>query len=557
LLVAAVILVSCVGLVIALRGSGLKSRIIRHFFIAEYGLTKPVVRFRPHPINGEHDVSATGPITVTIIVRNGKLDPKSMPRARVTLATAAGAAVPFAVKPIGDDLMMVRPKVTLSPDTSYMFSLAGLKTMAGATVPTLTTHFTTGRPPDPEIRFRKYALNATEGYASTAVVMGPGHQLYAGTDEGLILRFPIRADGRLGTPQKITSLQNAEGRPRLLIGFCFDPAATEANPIMWVSHGYHAFANAPDFTGKITRLSGPNLERVEDIVINLPRSTRDHLNNQPSIGPDGALYVPQGSNTAYGAPDVAWDYRPQHMLCASILRLDLKRVTPGQPIDVRTVDAGGTYDPRSADAPLTVYATGLRLSYDMVWTASGELYTAVNGSMAGGNTPAGNGVPALTAIPDDENDWLFHVTPGKYYGHPNAHWNHFVLNGGNPDGGSGSLIVSQYPLGTRPDPAWQPPIYDLGPHVSANGMIEYLSDTFGGKLKHALLVCRYNAGSDVIAVKLDGPDHVEHALAGIPGLTDLVAPLDLTEDRTNGNLYVSEYGAKHITLMRPVTADGN
>jgi glucose/arabinose dehydrogenase len=504
-------------------------------------------------------VRTNSAISISIAVRNGKLDTATMQTARASLwPTEGGPGVSVATKPVGDDLLVLKPAVALSPDTSYTLSVAGLKTVVGATIAPFNMRFTTGRPPDPEIRFQKVPLPITAGYACTAVVMGPGHQLYVGTDDGLILRFPVQNDGRLRPPEKIKALQIAEGRSRLLIGFCFDPAATEANPIIWVSHGFFAFADAPDFTGKITRMSGPNLETVEDVVVHLPRSARDHLNNQPVFGPDGALYWGQGSNSSYGAPDPIWSNREQHLLNATILRLDVTRVTPGRPIDARTVDAGGTYDPRSADAPLTVYATGVRQAYDLVWASNGQLYAAINGSSAGGNTPAGNGAPALIDIPDDEDDWLDRVLPGRYYGHPNARWNRFVLNGGNPDGSSGPSIVPQYPLGTKPESDWQPPIYDFGPHVSADGTIEYFGDHFSGKLRGMLLVCRYNAGSDLIAVKLTaGGDRVDYALTGIPGFTNFNAPLDLVEDRTNGNIYVSEYGGRCITLLRPVDATKN
>ncbi|HSV14050.1 MAG TPA: hypothetical protein VLI90_07305, partial [Tepidisphaeraceae bacterium] len=446
---AAVIVVAGATLPIAIRGGGIKTRIVR-LFKPEYGLSKPVVRFRSHPINGGRDVSANTAISISIVVRNGKLDAKTMNTAHVALQPAGGgAALDVAVRPVGDDLLVLRPKAALQPDTAYTLSISGMKSTIGAMIPAFTTRFTTGRPADADIRFQKVPLPGTAGYACTAVVMGPDHQLYAGTDDGVILRFPIQPNGTLGEPLKIKSLQTAEGRSRLLIGFCFDPAATAAKPIVWVSHGFYAFSDAPDFTGKITRLSGPKLEVVEDAVIHLPRSARDHLNNQPIFGPDGALYFGQGSNTSYGAPDPIWSNRGQHLLNAAILRLDVKRITPGQPLDARTVDADGSYDPRSPDAPLTAYATGVRQAYDLVWATNGQLYAAINGSSAGGNTPAGHGAPALIDIPDDENDWLFHVMPGRYYGHPNALWNHFVLNGGNPDGGSGSSIVPQYPLGVK------------------------------------------------------------------------------------------------------------
>ena len=71
-----------------------------------------------------------------------------------------------------------------------------------------------------------------------------------------------------------------------------------------------------DKASKITRLSGANLENVQDAVVNLPRSIRDHLTEQPTFGPDGALYVPQGSDTSFGAPDVIWGMRRQNTVFA-------------------------------------------------------------------------------------------------------------------------------------------------------------------------------------------------------------------------------------------------
>jgi hypothetical protein len=101
----------------------------------------------------------------------------------------------------------------------------------------------------------------------------------------------------------------------------------------------------PTGAAKISRLSGRDLEVAQDVVVNLPRSVRDHLTNQPSFGPDGALYFPQGSNTAFGGADAEWGNRPERLLSAAILRLDVHRVTPGKPLDARTPDGGGDYNP--------------------------------------------------------------------------------------------------------------------------------------------------------------------------------------------------------------------
>lgn len=406
--------------------------------------------------------------------------------------------------------------------------------------------------PDPAIRFQKVMLPAAAGAGFTCVQVGPDHRLYAGADDGRIFRFPILPDGTVGAPRIITSLQQAEGGNRLLTGFCFDPAAPADEPVLWVAHGYYAFHGAPDFSGRISRISGKDLDRVEDAVINLPRSFKDHLTNQPSFGPDGALYIPQGSNSAYGAPDPVWGNRPERLLNASILRLDIHKLTSGHPLDVRTPDGGGSYDPFAPGAPLTIYAGGIRNAYDLCWADNGRLYVPVNGSSSGGNTPAGPGAPALVDVPIAENDWLFCIIPGKYYGHPNPRQHHFVLNGGNPGNSHTTSVIPTYPPGTMPDPDWQPPEFDFGPHVSADGIIEYHGGAFGGKLDRNLIVCRFNVGADLICLHLAADGRIDRVQTHVPGLSHLHGPLDLAEDPTNGNLYVSEYAAHRITLMRPV-----
>src|SRR6185369_14774086 len=153
------------------------------------------------------------------------------------------------------------------------------------------------------------------------------------------------------------------------------------------------------------------------------------------------LYIPQGSNTAYGAPDSNWGNRPERLLSASILRLDVSALTPGRPIDARTPDGGGSYNPSLPGSPLTIYASGVRLAYDMVWTSDGDLYVPTNGSSAGGNAP---GAPTLSNIPISEDDWLFRIAGGKYYGHPNPQQGHSILNGSNPTAGYDFAEVVQY-----------------------------------------------------------------------------------------------------------------
>ncbi|MDX2305256.1 MAG: LamG-like jellyroll fold domain-containing protein, partial [Microscillaceae bacterium] len=58
---------------------------------------------------------------------------------------------------------------------------------------------------------------------------------------------------------------------------------------------------------------------------------------------------------------------------------------------------------------------------------------------------------------------------------------------------------------------------------------------------------------DIIALVPDGTNKdIQTFKTGIPGLTGFNNPLDLIEDTRNGNLYVSEFGANQITLLKPI-----
>ena len=185
-----------------------------------------------------------------------------------------------------------------------------------------------------------------------------------------------------------------------------------------------------------------------------------------------------------GAPDNAWGLRSEQLLSAAILRVDYNaiatRIAAGQgPLNVKTAD-GGTYNPFAPGAAVTLYATGVRNAYDLLWHSNGNLYAPTNGSAPGGNTPAGGGAPALKNVAQNEPDWLFKIRKDKYYGHPNPTRQEYVLNGGNPTSGADKYEVNAYPVGTKPDADWDPAIYSFGANRSPNGIIEYKSDAFGG-----------------------------------------------------------------------------
>ncbi|XVU28261.1 Ig-like domain-containing protein [Actinoplanes sp. CA-054009] len=524
--------------------------------------TIPVVRAST-PANGATNVPVTTSVVEDLVLPNGGVRAASLTASTVTLARVDTGA-PVAATTItsgGGDVINLSPTAPLSPLTLYRFTVtSGVTDVTGKPFAPYSIVFTTGTGGTTSpVAFDKTVGVAT-GAPFTTVVKGPDGRLYAGTLDGRIFRFPINAGGTLGTPTVINAVRDYAGTTRTVIGMAFDPASTAAAPILWVTDNYEYVGplNVPDWSGRIGRLSG---NTYTPMVVNLPRSVKDHETNSLAFGPDGALYVSQGANNAMGAPDSTWGNRPERLLSAAILRLDPAKLT-GAPLNVKT-EEGGTYDPYAADAPLTIHATGVRNAFDLVWHRNGHLYAPTNGSAAGGNTPAtpatlpascarrgytGPAVPALSNVPTAETDYVFDVRPGRYYGHPNPARCEWVLAGGNPTAATDPFQVGAYPVGTPTDPNLHlAGIYDAGLHASANGVIEYR----GGALDGKLLVVRYSAGQDIETFDVAANGALTNRTVGITGFTGFSQPLDITQDPTTGFLYVTELGASRITLLKP------
>ena len=545
------------------------------------------------PANGAVQVALDKSISVDLSYPGGNaINGKTVTPATVRLykVSATGAKTQVSGTAVnssaaGDAITL---SATLIQNTVYEFQITDqVKDDQGnAFIPFTSRFSTTGAVPSTTdgIAFTEKTLldNSFGAYGFTTLVVGPDRRLYGATSGGTIERWDIRPDGTIINHVTISPFGSAK---RLLIGLTFDPAATSSNLVAWISHSSSLFINAPDWSGKISRifLNNPTNPQVKDYVINLPRSYKDHATNSIAFGPDKAIYFPQGSNSAMGAADGAWGNRPERLLTGTILRLDIgKAQQQTLPINAKTQD-GGNYNPYASSAALTIYATGVRNAFDLVWHSNGQLYVPGNGSAAGGNIPAltsgvkrangttysGATVPAITNVRDTQNDYLFRIVKGGYYGHPNILRKEFILNGGNPTASvdAGEVVwrangqTFGYKVGTAKEPHYRGYAYDFGLNMSPNGMTEYKSNAFGGKLKGKLLVCRFSGGDDILVLEPGGTSkNIVRATEGIkiPGFRRPFAnPLDIAEDPKTGNLYLSEYyegngdGKPRITLLKP------
>jgi hypothetical protein len=454
----------------------------------------------------------------------------------------------------GGDAIVFQPTALLKPNTNYTFRVTeGVKDESGATFLPFSTTFTTGTaftPPTPGVKFTKKLVY--KGAPISSLVISPDGKLYGADLTGKLHRWTINSDGRLSGEQVF---KNSKLNGRAIIGLAFDPSDSKS---LWISHNNPLRPEpAADFTGKISKLTlstgtGFNAT-VQDYVVGLPRSAKDHLTESLVFGPDGKLYVSQGSNSAMGAPDDAWFNRSERLLSGAILQIDPRRQAPTGGFNVRTEDRGAAnYNPYSPNAPVKIFATGIRNAYDLVWHSNRNLYVPTNGSAAGGNTP-GDPTTAknegLTNVAT-QNDYLFKIglTGGGYYGHPNPRRGEYIMNGGNPTAGSDAAEVvkpylnspySGYVVGTQPDPNYKGFAYDFGRNRSPNGVIEYNSGRFGGALKNKLLVTEFSGGDDILALTPGSGGNIGSVTKVFSGLAD---PLDLIEDtkKNFGNIYVAE-----------------
>lgn len=432
------------------------------------------------------------------------------------------------------------------------------------------------------------------------------------------------------------------------------------NPVLYISSSDPRIATFNDTnldtnSGVVTRVTwnGTEWEAV-DIIRGLPRSEENHSVNGMVLSEDGTkLYLNVGGNTNNGAPSDFFAYTGEYALSGTVLEIDLVDIesrpiltdpnggqdgTPRQYIydlptlddptvsnisdgvgeDISGLDEDGPWGGNDgfnmailpADAPMRIFADGLRNQYDLVLTQNGQLYTVDNGSNAGlgGNPVDANGnptdQPGAGEATNDPNDGgtgdpepLFLLEDGGYYGHPvparanqDLPWTVFndqgnpdtslspnsVPNLANlvPDGvniAEGFLIdpskftsdparLAESGIRVERDSPETNALITLG--SSSNGLVEYTDNAFDGSLQGSLIVTQFNGNVTLLNLSDDGtslepllhPD-ADNQVIDDDGIFPLVTgqsnPLDVTTG-INGTIWVAEFGNNSINVFAPL-----
>lgn len=394
----------------------------------------------------------------------------------------------------------------------------------------------------------------------TAMELGPDGRLYVATLFGEIHALTIDYASRSFTDEVINTIPVKEDSNRLTLGLAIDPESTADDVTLWVSHSSGSTDNGGLNSGKVSRLSGPNLADKEDVITGLPRAIANHATNDIDFGPDGRLYIWQGGNTGAGSanniPESEFKDRPEQALSAALLVADVKKPDfngdAASPIGEFVEEF---YSRTNSDVQL--YATGLRNSYDGVFHSNGNIYAGTNGLGVAGTVPP---VPRLgdptdrsiTTLfgqnpidnPGKQPDPLNRIVEGGYYGHPNPYRDEVIFKDGSFQGFNASNIPPGHP-------DYIQPFFTLGTNRSPDGIIEYTGESFSGQLKGNLLIANFSQGDNISRIGLsDDGLLVESQSSLISGFSD---PLPLAMGPEGlGVFFVGEFTGNQVTVLEPL-----
>ncbi|MFZ5779478.1 MAG: PQQ-dependent sugar dehydrogenase, partial [Pseudomonadota bacterium] len=474
----------------------------------------------------------------------------------------------------------------------------------------------------------------------TTLQFGPDGRLYVAQQDGLITIYDVtQPEPGQWSAVEVETLDiiraipnhdddgalNASITDRQVTGLLV--AGTADDPVIYVTSSDPRIGNFSDLnldtnSGILSKLTwdGSDWNKV-DLIRGLPRSEENHSPNGMTLSADGTtLYLAQGGNTNNGAPSHFFANTAEYGLAAAVLEIDLAALdamadkvftyesgaTSVYKYDLPTLDDptvandGATgnetadgldvTDPFGgndglnqailpADAPLRIFATGLRNAYDLVLTQSGRLFTVDNG----GNEGLG-GAPILDASGNPTNqfnnggigssDFLYLVTEGNYYGHPDptrANQTGAILSYG--DGAEPVVIATTQdaaaavPEGVQIEPGFiidpskftadaarlaqegqfSPGQQSLAQFVaSTNGLMEYRAGSFDGEIQGDLITASFDGTLKLIHLAADGVTVESVTTLATPGGT----PLDLVEG-PGGSIWVAQIGSGQITVLTP------
>ncbi|MUG96098.1 hypothetical protein F7734_28655 [Scytonema sp. UIC 10036] len=401
----------------------------------------------------------------------------------------------------------------------------------------------------PPIDFTKKKV-ATIGDPTTGA-WGPDGRLYVGTYSGEIRAYTFDENYNVIGTQIITTLMNLPNSD--ILGIAFNPF--DSTPKIYVSHsklygnGGSSFPETEisEYSGQVSVLEGPNFSVIKPLITGLPVSNHDHGINGLTFDNQGDLYIAIGGNTNGGVPNSNIGGLPESPFTAAILKANITKanfngqieyVLPPdfQPPSGLTFDAAdsqvfGGVAKVASGVDVSVYASGLRNPYDVVFTTKGMLYATDNGHNKGFGSLSTSATTEISAsgAPDELNL----VEQGSYYGHPNR-------NRGLEDNRQNIFYA--------PSQASIPGVYTAPlttMSASTNGIVEYRATTFNNQLRGDLFAQQWNKQLYNFSLSSDG-----RQVQKVDSLTGVTDGLDI-EVGPGGVIFGMDFAEDAITVATP------
>lgn len=376
----------------------------------------------------------------------------------------------------------------------------------------------------------------------TKLTFGPDGHLYAATSEGEVYRYRLKSNGTVDAGEKIIAAAEVANKSAIN-GITFTPNATADNLDFIISFINFRPAGSEVYRFKFRAFgeANPILEKTK--LIEGIGLYGNHGVNDVLFGNDGLLYINMAGQTYSGLEE------KKHT--ASIVQVDLSHdAFDNSPINIVTLFENEN-DLYSSALPIRLFATGLRNPGGLHLHSNGSFYATVHDPQGNLPTLYPNGSTkdhSYKHIPD----LVVKIEQGKYYGHASPYGRgENIAYGGNPTDGIDPFEMSGFPVGTQPEPNFDP---SLIIKTQRNNCIGGLDEFEFNSKKYLLVTYLKLNGStqgrvEWIPLTEDGKFETEAATKdylkdGSGNVIQLNGTMDVLVNPVNQNIYVADFGRR-------------